>query len=86
MAIIAAIIRYSYMNLFRSLSLLFVALIVAACGPEAPARANRPASETQGTPLLQAQRATLSAQPGSDVRTMGNPNAPIVVVEYGDYQ
>jgi protein-disulfide isomerase len=74
------------MKLFHPLSLLFVVLIVAACGPEAPARANRPASETQGTPLLQEERTALSAQPGSDVRTMGNPHAPIVVVEYGDYQ
>jgi hypothetical protein len=68
---------------------LVVLLFLIACGPEAPPRANRPGNlpPSVGTPLIeQANRGRLLSEQNPDPRTKGDPDAPIVMIEYGDYQ
>jgi hypothetical protein len=71
-------------------SILIILLItLAACGPEAPPRAIRPNSDSTQTrqPLIDSsQNTTNGDQALLTARTKGDPNAPIVVIEYGDYQ
>ncbi|HWQ11845.1 MAG TPA: hypothetical protein VNL77_03545 [Roseiflexaceae bacterium] len=75
----------------RWLPLLIAALIVAACGPKAPPRAARTAA-TPGTERLRPSGVTVvpapapQTTPAGDPRAMGDPNAPITVVEYSDFQ
>jgi protein-disulfide isomerase len=73
----------------RSLSILLTLLLVAACGPEAPARIGRPDLPTAmpgTTPLIQASTAALLSDQNPNPRAQGDPSAPIVVIEYSDYQ
>jgi hypothetical protein len=68
------------------LLLLCAVICITACGEEAPPRAVKPAVPTP-TPLRpRLPTPAPAAQPAPDERTMGDPNAPIVVIEYGDYQ
>jgi protein-disulfide isomerase len=77
--------------LVRSLTLLCCLLVVAACGPEAPPRAARPAAPAptplipQPTPQQVAPAADTPAAPDNP-RALGDPAAPITVVEFSDYQ
>jgi hypothetical protein len=79
------------MRMRRNLAwLALLALICAACGPEAPPRAASPdAPQSVGapgaTPLIQSA-GPLLAERVPNPRSMGDPRAPIVMVEYGDYQ
>jgi protein-disulfide isomerase len=64
--------------------------LAAACGPEAPPRlgGSSVVGPTRAAPLLgptdpPAQGAQTAA---NNPRALGDPNAPIVVVEYSDYQ
>jgi hypothetical protein len=61
-----------------------LALFVAACGEEAPPRVARPTA----APPAPARIPTPSgdAQAAPDARALGDPNAPITVIEYADYQ
>jgi hypothetical protein len=63
--------------------LLVLALLIAACGKEAPPRADKStlAPTTAAAPAPQ-----VATQPGADPRALGDPNAPITMIEYGDYQ
>lgn len=59
-------------------------LLVASCGPEAPSRADRATFEpTRPQPT---SAAVPAAEQGDDPRAIGDPNAPITVVEYSDFQ
>lgn len=75
------------------------ALLLAACGPEAPPRAAAPTSRPAGAQptvgLTMARPAagqpaapdpTQADQATLDPRAIGDPSAPITVIEYGDYQ
>ncbi len=57
----------------RRLLALFALLLLAACGQEAPPR---PAGAPAGGPVI----------PADDPRAIGDPNAPITIVEYSDFQ
>lgn len=66
-------------------------LICAACGPEAPPRAVDPAApQSIGAPdvapLIPNRPERLLAERVPNPRSLGDPRAPIVMVEYGDYQ
>ena len=61
--------------------LIFAALFSAACG-QAPPRAA--SSTTQ--PIPPAPSALAPGQAQADPRGLGDPNAPITVIEYSDYQ
>jgi hypothetical protein len=69
--------------------LVFVLLTLglASCGREAPPRATATAAATAARrqPTL-APVLTRDAATASDVRALGDPNAPVTVIEYGDYQ
>ncbi|HMO58400.1 MAG TPA: hypothetical protein PKA05_00915 [Roseiflexaceae bacterium] len=77
----------------RLLTLLFLGLLAVACGPEAPPRATTASGtppRTTTTPLV-AQPASVptsavAAESPGGARTLGDPAAPIVVVEFSDYQ
>jgi hypothetical protein len=59
-------------------------LAIAACGREAPPRAAAtlaPTSAHHQPTFIPAQMLGAPAQ-----RALGDPNAPITVIEYGDYQ
>jgi hypothetical protein len=77
----------------RALIFILMALLVGACGREAPPRAASPTTApptrapSPATPLTQAAMPAGTAAPREDdPRAQGEPNAPIVVIEYGDYQ
>ena len=77
----------------RAPLLVLAALLVGACGREAPPRAINPTSApatrapTPALSLAQAAETTGTAAPQhDDPRAQGEPNAPITVIEYGDYQ
>lgn len=68
--------------------IMLVCLLLAACGPEAPPRTGQsvaPAAAQQ-TPLVAATPSPLLSERSPNPRAMGDPNAPIVMIEYGDYQ
>ena len=67
-----------------SLFILCMLLFVAACGREAPPRAVKPTTAPP-TPFP-TQQSAQAAQAGPERRALGDPNAPITVIEYGDYQ
>lgn len=74
----------------RLLLLALLALIVIACGKEAPPRAAKPGASPP-TAALASGSDTPSIGPTAarampDPRAVGDPNAPIQVIEYGDYQ
>jgi len=62
-------------------------LVIAACGREAPPRAAASIAPTSGRirPTL-APAPALDAAAALEQRALGDPNAPITVIEYGDYQ
>ncbi len=64
-----------------------LALVVAACGREAPPRTSAPAAPTSASrqPTF-APAPTLSAEAAPEQRALGDPNAPITVIEYADFQ
>jgi protein-disulfide isomerase len=80
----------------RWLLLLVAALLAAACGPEAPPRAARPTSAPNTermrpsgvtvVPAATAEQPAGTAAANRDPRSLGDPNAPITVVEYSDFQ
>ena len=74
----------------RLVLLLLLVALVAGCGREATPRATRATSAPPraADPVATPAPATADTtrQPGPDVRGLGDPNAPIQVVEYGDYQ
>ena len=71
----------------RLLLLLCAALALAACGPEAPPRAERADPEgARATPLLPRTSGPLLADRVPNPRALGDPAAPIVVVEHSDFQ
>jgi protein-disulfide isomerase len=63
-----------------------MALAMAACGREAPPRAATaaPTSARRQPPLTPAP--TLNAEAAPEQRALGDPNAPITVIEYADFQ
>lgn len=68
------------MTIYRSLLLLII-LLMSACGPEAAPRKSNdttPTAAPQASPLISTEDAAS--------RSMGDPAAPIVLVEYSDYQ
>ena len=67
-------------------AIVLLALGMAACGREAPPRAasTAPASARRQPTLAPAP--TLDAAAAPELRALGDPNAPITVIEYGDYQ
>ena len=77
----------------RAPLLVLAALLIVACGREAPPRAASPttASPTRARisaipPTQATDPASTAVPPGDDTRAQGDPNAPITVIEYGDYQ
>ncbi|HEX9373413.1 MAG TPA: hypothetical protein VF897_20535 [Roseiflexaceae bacterium] len=78
----------------RLLLLALGLLALVACGREAPPRAAAtlaPARRLLATtaPTQPPAAGADPAQPaaaGADPRALGDPNAPITVIEYGDYQ
>ena len=80
-------------RLFRWLPIVLAALIIAACGPEAPPRAAR-STPIPGPGRLRPSGVTVVPAPapagqdaaGEDARSQGDPGAPITVIEYGDFQ
>jgi len=73
----------------RSLAILFTLLLVTACGPEAPARLGQldpPQSLPGTTALIQPNTTPLLSEQMPNARAQGDPRAPIVVIEYSDYQ
>jgi len=75
----------------RLLLLLLVTLLVAACGREAPPRAAKStpfptSAPTHPAQLAQSSQPADTAQATGDPRALGDPNAPITVIEYSDYQ
>lgn len=73
----------------RSLYLLLTVVLIAACGPEAPARlrqADPRPEQPAATPLIQADGQPLLSDQNPNPRGLGDPRAPIVVIEYSDYQ
>ena len=71
----------------RLLMLMFCALLLAgACGKEAPPRAARITPTPRDFEPAATAGAARLALPIADRRTLGDPKAPISVVEYGDYQ
>jgi protein-disulfide isomerase len=64
-----------------------LALAVTACGREAPPRAAATAAATSpGRQPTFAPAPTLSAEAALEQRAIGDPNAPITVIEYADFQ
>lgn len=69
-------------------------LALAACGREAPPRAagaptaGRPGPTSAKQPGTGASAATSlpANQTGGDPRALGDPGAPITIIEYSDYQ
>jgi protein-disulfide isomerase len=61
-------------------------LTMAACGREAPPRAAATAAPTIARQPTIAPVPTLNAQVVPEQRALGDPNAPITVIEYGDFQ
>lgn len=85
----------------RLLSLLLFILLANACGKEAPPRAttSTPSPEDAAAriqldvtrlPISPDQTATIKQPENTDSiskqRTLGDPNAPITIIEYSDYQ
>ena len=68
------------MTLRYYLFLLLVFFLVA-CGPEAA-----PREGTSPVPAVAPQASPLIPAVNTQQRSMGNPAAPIVLVEYSDYQ
>ena len=67
--------------------LLLVGVVAAACGPEAPPRVSTaPAPPTDAVPLIGERAPSLLSGQIPDPRGRGDPAAPIVVIEYSDYQ
>ncbi|HEU4326563.1 MAG TPA: hypothetical protein VFS21_25700 [Roseiflexaceae bacterium] len=65
--------------MMRQLSLLLMAVVLlVACGPEAPPRSAAP-----DRPTAQPTAASLAVDTR---RALGDPNAPITIVEYSDFQ
>jgi protein-disulfide isomerase len=64
---------------------LLALFLIAACGPEAPPRDSGNQSQAAIEPLAQPD-ARLLLPKAPDPRAMGDPRAPIVVIEYSDYQ
>ncbi|GAB4194851.1 MAG: hypothetical protein OHK0022_11220 [Roseiflexaceae bacterium] len=63
----------------RHFSLLLLAVVLlVACGPEAPPRSAAP-----DRPTAQPTAASLAVDTR---RALGDPNAPITIVEYSDFQ
>ena len=74
----------------RLLLFLIFAVLTGACGKEAMPRAVGPTASPTGvaasvSTLSQAQHGSPSAIPVEKL-SLGDPNAPIQVIEYGDYQ
>jgi protein-disulfide isomerase len=70
---------------------LLIALLVAvACGPEAPPRMSDfdpiLPQQPRATSLVASAPARLLSEQSPNPRALGDPHAPIVVVEYGDFQ
>lgn len=64
---------------------LLMGLLLSACGREAPPRAASPT----GAPSPQAASPTADTTGGAPIdtrRALGDPNAPITVIEYSDFQ
>jgi protein-disulfide isomerase len=68
--------------------LLLALVLLAACGPEAPPRSNRQG----GVEPLRPSGVTVVPETGAntpaaaDPRSLGDPNAPITLIEYSDFQ
>jgi hypothetical protein len=61
-------------------------VLVTACGEEAPPRIARPTSSPPAPAPVRIPAPIGDAQAAPDPRTLGDPNAPITVIEYADYQ
>jgi hypothetical protein len=74
-------------SLYYSQAILFLALVLAACGREAPPRASTAAPISARQLPTAAAAPILDAAPAAaEQRALGDPDAPITVIEYGDYQ
>lgn len=80
-------------RLLRWLPLVLAALLIPACGPEAPPRAARPATPADtrmrpsGVTAVPAPAEPRDATVASaDPRSLGDPRAPITVYEFSDFQ
>jgi hypothetical protein len=74
---------------YAPLWLMMITIVLSACGAEAPPRPNSARIEPLGTdtPLAaQPNTVPLLSDQVPNPRAQGDPNAPIVVIEYGDYQ
>jgi len=64
-----------------------MALAIAACGREAPPRAAAAVASTSARRQpTSAPAPTQDAEAAPEQRALGDPNAPITVIEYGDFQ
>lgn len=61
------------------LPLLLTVLVLVACGPEAPPR-------NISAPTLPTIAPTAASLAVDQRRALGNPNAPITIIEYSDFQ
>lgn len=79
-----------------TIPLILISVALAACGTAAAPRSSAPAQPAQPAgggmaPTMaklptDAAQAASAGQPAGDPRSLGDPNAPITIVEYGDYQ
>jgi hypothetical protein len=73
---------------YAILWLMLITMVLIACGAEAPPRPNSAQIEPAGadTPPVQAVEVPPLSDQVPNPRAQGDPSAPIVVIEYGDYQ
>lgn len=91
----------SPVRLLILLPVLLIMAVMSGCGKEAPPRATKPTPGSDDQPTMVLTRPTIAEMPAEtttpmdeqgaatlpqDARALGDPNAPITIIEYGDYQ